>query len=89
MSEERLDAAARAIADFADLVSPWTAGHSRGVAELAAAAALHCRMPLADVAAVRRAGLLHDVGRTGVSAGIWGKAGQLTEMEWERVRLHP
>ena len=39
--------------------------------------------------ALRRAGLLHDIGRVGVSAGIWGKAGALSEREWEQVRLHP
>ena len=39
--------------------------------------------------ALRRAGLLHDIGRVGVSAGIWGKPGPLTEREWEQVRLHP
>jgi HD-GYP domain-containing protein (c-di-GMP phosphodiesterase class II) len=38
---------------------------------------------------LRRVGWLHDLGRVGVSAGIWGKAGPLTEREWERVRLHP
>ena len=43
----------------------------------------------ADVTALRRAGLLHDIGRVGVSAGIWGKPGALSEREWEQVRLHP
>jgi HD-GYP domain-containing protein (c-di-GMP phosphodiesterase class II) len=32
--------------------------------------------------------MLHDVGRTGVSSGIWGKPGPLSDSEWERVRLH-
>jgi HD-GYP domain-containing protein (c-di-GMP phosphodiesterase class II) len=83
-----LDVACRAIADFADIKSPFTLNHSHGVADLAAEAARHCGLPDADVVAVRRAGLLHDVGRVGVSAGIWGKPGPLSEHEWERVRLH-
>jgi DNA-binding CsgD family transcriptional regulator len=33
--------------------------------------------------------LLHDLGRVGISAGVWTKAGPLTEREWEQVRLHP
>jgi HD-GYP domain-containing protein (c-di-GMP phosphodiesterase class II) len=33
--------------------------------------------------------MLHDLGRVGVSAGIWTKPGPLTEREWEQVRLHP
>jgi response regulator RpfG family c-di-GMP phosphodiesterase/DNA-binding CsgD family transcriptional regulator len=89
LSETQFDAACLAIADFADLKSPYTLGHSRGVAELAASAARRCGLPEADVVAIRRAGLLHDVGRVGVSAAIWVKPGPLSEREWERVRMHP
>src|SRR5215218_3884936 len=39
LSDEALESALEAIADFSDLKSPWTIGHSRGVAELAHAAA--------------------------------------------------
>ena len=38
---------------------------------------------------LRQAGLLHDLGRVAVSAGVWDKPGQLTRSEWEEVRLHP
>jgi HD-GYP domain-containing protein (c-di-GMP phosphodiesterase class II) len=89
LAETQFDEACAAIADFADLKSPYTLGHSRGVAELAAEAARRCGLPEADVVDIRRAGLLHDVGRVGVSAAIWGKPGPLSEREWERVRLHP
>lgn len=77
------------MADFADIKSPYTLGHSTGVATLAAAAARRCDLPDDDAVAIRRAGLLHDIGRVGVSAGIWGKPGLLTSREWEQVRLHP
>ena len=36
-----------------------------------------------------RAGLIHDLGRLGVSNAIWDKPGLITEAESERVRLHP
>src|SRR5579884_1631591 len=89
LSDEQFDQACRAIADFADIKSPYTLGHSVGVAELAAQAAHRYGLPEADRVALRRAGLLHDIGRVAVSAGIWGKPGPLSEREWERVRLHP
>ena len=41
------------------------------------------------VTALRRASLVHDLGRTGVPNTIWDKPGPLTEAERERVRLHP
>ena len=89
LSAGELDGALRAIADFVDLKSPYTLGHSTGVADLAAEAAAGHGMPTEDVQAVRRAALLHDLGRLGVSNAIWDKAGGLTASEMERVRMHP
>jgi len=89
LTETQLDTACQALADFADIKSPYTLGHSTGVAALAAEAARRGGLPADDVVAIRRAGLLHDIGRVGVSAGIWGKAGPLSSREWEQVRLHP
>jgi HD-GYP domain-containing protein (c-di-GMP phosphodiesterase class II) len=89
MARAQIDGAALAIADFADLKLPFTLGHSRGVAALAEAAGRRCRLPEEDLAAIRRAGLMHDLGRVGVTASIWCKPNTLTEGEWERVRLHP
>jgi DNA-binding CsgD family transcriptional regulator len=89
MSGVELDDALAAIADFADLKSPYTTGHSRGVAERAASAALRAGLGEPAAAELRRAGLLHDVGRLGVSNAIWDKPGVLSEAEMERVRMHP
>lgn len=83
-----IDRALAAIGDFADLQSPYLAGHSSGVAELAAAAARRCGFPAADATGVRRSALVHDVGRVAVPARIWQKPGPLTADEWEQVRLH-
>ncbi|HET8851115.1 MAG TPA: HD domain-containing phosphohydrolase [Ktedonobacteraceae bacterium] len=89
LAEADLDRALRAVADFVDLKSPYTVGHSSGVAELAAEAAQRYGLPEADVETLRRAGWLHDLGRIGVSNTIWDKPGPLSEAEWEHVRLHP
>lgn len=89
ISDEALDEALSVVADFADIKSPYFRGHSRGVAALAAAAAAHLALAEADAISVRRAGLVHDLGRTGVPNTIWDKEGPLTEAERERVRLHP
>ncbi|MCH6471164.1 HD domain-containing phosphohydrolase [Sinomonas terrae] len=88
LPDSRTDAVCRALADFTDLKSPYMLGHSTGVAELAEAAAGALGLPPAEVAAVRRASLLHDLGRASVSNAIWEKPGPLSPAEWERVRLH-
>jgi DNA-binding CsgD family transcriptional regulator len=59
------------------------------VANLAAEAARLWRLSDADVATIRRAGLLHDLGRLGVSNTIWDKSGPLSGSEVEHVRIHP
>jgi HD-GYP domain-containing protein (c-di-GMP phosphodiesterase class II) len=74
---------------FADLISPYLTGHSAGVAELAAAAAKRCRLDATRATAVRRAALVHDLGRVAIGARTWQRAGPLTAGEWEQVRLHP
>lgn len=84
-----LDEVLEAMADLVDLKSPYLAGHSRGVANLVSEAARVAGYPEGDVVALRRAALIHDLGRLGVSNAIWDKAGPLTEAESERVRLHP
>jgi HD-GYP domain-containing protein (c-di-GMP phosphodiesterase class II) len=89
LSDAELDTALEAIADFADLKSPYTMGHSRAVADLAAEAGRRCGFPVQDIRTLRRAGLVHDLGRLGVSNAIWDKRGSLTAVERERVRLHP
>lgn len=89
LSDEDLDVALAAIGDFSDLKSPWTIGHSRGVAELAAEAARGSGLPRSDVTELRRAGLVHDIGRLGVSNAVWDKRGELTQTDIERVRMHP
>jgi DNA-binding CsgD family transcriptional regulator len=84
-----LDNVLEAMADLVDLKSPFVAGHSRGVANLAAEAGRLSGFSDDKVAVLRRAGLVHDLGRLGVSNAVWDKRRSLTAAESERVRLHP
>jgi HD-GYP domain-containing protein (c-di-GMP phosphodiesterase class II) len=89
LTEPEFDAALEALADFTDVKSPYTIGHSRAVADLAAEAARGGGLGDAAAQAIRRAGLVHDLGRLGVPNTIWDKQGALGHAETERVRLHP
>jgi HD-GYP domain-containing protein (c-di-GMP phosphodiesterase class II) len=88
LSVDSLDAVALAFAQYVDLKSPFTLGHSTGVAALASASATECGLDAAETASLRRAALLHDLGRVSVPNGIWDKPGALNSAEHERVRLH-
>jgi HD-GYP domain-containing protein (c-di-GMP phosphodiesterase class II) len=84
-----VDEGLRVFGDFADLTIPYTLGHSAAVAELAAAAGERAGLATEACVALRRAGLVHNVGRVAVTASIWNKPGALSRDEQEKARLHP
>jgi HD-GYP domain-containing protein (c-di-GMP phosphodiesterase class II) len=88
LDPEGVDRALGALGDFADLVSPSLVGHSAGVAQLAGDAATELGLAPAEVTSVRRAGLIHDIGRVAIDPRTWQKNSSLNADEWEQVRLH-
>lgn len=88
LEAEAVESALAAMGDFADLASPYLVGHSRGVAELAGAAAKLHGFDAGDLTTTVRGALIHDLGRVAVPVRIWNKSGPLTADDWERVRLH-
>ena len=89
LGDDEFDAALTAIANFVDLKSPYFLGHASAVSQLSAAAATTLGMSKEEIPLVRRAGLMHGIGRLGISNAIWDKRGPLAAGEWERVRMHP
>lgn len=89
VAAEGIDELLTVFADFADFKLPAALGHSRRVASTATAAGGLAGLDGAQTGVLRRAALVHDLGRAGVSSSIWTKAGPLTVDEWERIRLHP
>ena len=64
---EAIDGALAAMGDFADLASPYLVGHSAGVARAGLrGGAARCGVEVGDLPALRRAALVHDVGRVAV-----------------------
>ena len=89
LSPRELDGALTAIANFVDLKSPFTLGHSVAVAELAEQAGRRLGLSAEKSELLRRAGLVYGYGRLGVSNSIWDRPGPLSRGEWERVRMSP
>jgi HD-GYP domain-containing protein (c-di-GMP phosphodiesterase class II)/DNA-binding CsgD family transcriptional regulator len=84
-----LDKVSAALADFVDLATPFTYGHSARVARLAETAALNAGLREDEAATIRRAGQVHDLGMVSVPHRVWLKQGPLNPAQWERVRTHP
>ena len=86
---EDLDSALQVAADFIDLKSPSRRGTSARSPRSPPVPASGPGCRHAEVARARRAGLVHDLGRTAVPNSIWDKPAALTRAEFDRVQLHP
>jgi HD-GYP domain-containing protein (c-di-GMP phosphodiesterase class II) len=84
-----LDGVARAFAEIIDAKSPFTFGHSMRVAEMARLVAKRCGLDAKEQRRIYRAGLLHDIGKLGVSSLILDKDGPMTDLEREKMEEHP
>ncbi len=87
--EACIDRVCEAFAQVVDAKSPWTHKHSQGVADIAVGIAKvlgHSEQTQRDI---RRAGLLHDIGKLGVSNMILDKPGRPTDEEFIQIRKHP
>ncbi len=80
---------AEALANAIDAKDTYTHGHSKRVAALSRQIAKKAGFPEKDCDEVYFAGLLHDVGKIGVSDEIINKVGRLTDEEFAQVKLHP
>jgi putative nucleotidyltransferase with HDIG domain len=87
--DERLDRVAEAFARVIDAKSPYTARHSEGVAHIAVQIAGVLGFSRRETRDLRRAALLHDIGKLGISNRILDKPGRLDEAEWAQMRRHP
>ncbi|MGK2932726.1 MAG: HD-GYP domain-containing protein [Solirubrobacterales bacterium] len=67
----------------------YTHGHSRRVARHAANMAKRLKLPPEEVARIRTAALLHDIGKLETPREIIDKPGKLTDDEYEVIKLHP
>ncbi len=87
-NELRLDTVAEAFAKVIDAKSPFTARHSHNVSFLATRTAMELDMPRHKVRALRRAALLHDIGKLGVANRILDKTSPLTSPERLQMERH-
>ena len=87
--DSRIDSICEAFADVIDVKSPYTHAHSKGVPSVAVAIASKLGLGEKEIPVIRRAALLHDIGKLSVPNKILDKNGKLTAQEWEAMRLHP
>jgi HD-GYP domain-containing protein (c-di-GMP phosphodiesterase class II) len=85
----RIDRIAEAFASMIDAKSPFTASHSERVSAYAVGIGRTLGWEERDLRDLRRAGLLHDIGKLGVSNTILDKPGKLDDDEFAAIKRHP
>jgi len=89
VDERGIDDVARAFADIIDAKSPFTYNHSTRAANYACSIAERLGLPQEEIRRLRRAALLHDIGKLGISSRLLDKAGPLNRREREEMNRHP
>ena len=87
--EAMIDRMCAGFARVVDAKSPWTHRHSEGVANIAVAIGREMGMSDPRLRDLHRAGLVHDLGKLGVSNAILDKPGKPTDAEFGELRMHP
>lgn len=78
-----------ALANSLEAKDPYTVGHSQRVAALAERVAQTLGLPEREIQYIRMAGLLHDIGKIGISEAVINKPGPLTPSEYAHIQTHP
>ncbi len=86
---QMFDGTVRALVSAIDAKDPYTCGHSGRVSEMGAALAQDMGLTEKEVEVVRMSGLLHDIGKIGVSDAVLSKPGKLEPKEFDEIKKHP
>ncbi len=86
---ERAESVLFSLARSIEGKDPYTHGHCERLAEYSACLGKHLGLSEEQIIALRRSGVVHDVGKIAVPDVILLKPGRLTEEEWKLIRTHP
>jgi putative two-component system response regulator len=86
---ERAESVLFALACSIEAKDPYTEGHCRRLSDCSAELGERVGLPEQQIVALRRAGIVHDIGKVAVPDNLLLKKGSLTQEEWKIMREHP
>ena len=86
---ENVRAALASLVEIVEMRDPYTAGHSRRVAQLARQIAVEMGLTAEEADAIEDAGRVHDLGKVAIDPVILLKPGKLSDAEWAEMKRHP
>ena len=87
--QSSLDGIIQTVALTVEIRDPYTAGHQKNVADLAANIGKEMGLDRNLIEGIKMAGIIHDLGKIGVPAEILAKPTKLTEHEFDIIKAHP
>ncbi|PFA66461.1 hypothetical protein CN378_14305 [Bacillus sp. AFS015802] len=88
-NQKLLDQFFAVVAATLDARDPYTAGHSKRVAEYSVLIARQCKWPIDDIDLLKKSALLHDIGKIGIRDDVLLKEGKLTDDEFAQIKRYP
>lgn len=88
-NQQLLDQFFAVVAGTLDARDPYTAGHSKRVAEYSVLIARQCKWTLEEIDLLNKSALLHDIGKIGIRDDVLLKEGRLTDEEFDQIKRHP
>ncbi len=86
---ERAESVLFSLARSIEAKDPYTGGHCERLSDYATTLGEHLGLREEQIVAIRRAGIVHDIGKVAVPDAVLLKPGRLTEEEWKIIREHP
>jgi putative two-component system response regulator len=86
---ERAESVLFSLARSIEGKDPYTHNHCERLSEYSASLGEHLRLPEEQITALRRAGVVHDIGKIAVPDSIILKPTALSPDEWKLMREHP
>ena len=87
--ERAMGAVIHALAEMLATRDPYTAGHQQRVADLGSAIGIEMGLGEDQVAGIRMASIIHDLGKVAVPSEILTKPGRVTRLEFDIMKMHP
>jgi putative two-component system response regulator len=86
---ERAESVLFSLARSIEGKDPYTHGHCERLSDYSASLGEHLGLVEDDITALRRAGIVHDIGKVAVPDAVLLKPGRLTQEEWKLIKEHP
>ena len=86
--QKNMDDTIKAMSMVVETRDPYTAGHQERVSKLAVAIANELHLSEEQIAGIRMAGAIHDIGKIAVPAEILSKPGRLSDIEFSLIKVH-